>query len=63
MSPEVCAELTAAYHDLRGLEHRVQMMADDQTHKLPDPTTSQAVAALCRARTTWRGFDAASSKI
>ncbi|MFN3669833.1 MAG: bifunctional [glutamine synthetase] adenylyltransferase/[glutamine synthetase]-adenylyl-L-tyrosine phosphorylase [Brevundimonas sp.] len=44
---EVCAELTAAYATLRGLEHRVQMLADEQTHLLPaDVARRTAVAAL-----------------
>jgi glutamate-ammonia-ligase adenylyltransferase len=44
---EVCAELTAAYVELRGLEHRVQMLDDEQTHSLPtDPVRRAAVAAL-----------------
>ena len=44
---EVCAELTAAYIELRGLEHRVQMLDDEQTHSLPtDPQRRAAVAAL-----------------
>ncbi|GAA0648981.1 bifunctional [glutamine synthetase] adenylyltransferase/[glutamine synthetase]-adenylyl-L-tyrosine phosphorylase [Brevundimonas lenta] len=47
VSPEVCAELTAAYAELRGLEHRVQMLDDEQTHSLPlDPARRLAVAAL-----------------
>ena len=29
-------ELTAAYESLRRVEHRLQMMADEQTHSLPD---------------------------
>jgi len=29
-------ELTAAYEFLRSVEHRLQMMADEQTHALPD---------------------------
>ncbi|HVG52745.1 MAG TPA: bifunctional [glutamine synthetase] adenylyltransferase/[glutamine synthetase]-adenylyl-L-tyrosine phosphorylase [Xanthobacteraceae bacterium] len=29
------AELDAAYHFLRGVEHRLQMVADEQTHTLP----------------------------
>ena len=42
------AELAAAYRDLRALEHRAQMIADEQTHRLPDrPTPSAgAIAAL-----------------
>lgn len=44
---EVAAELTAFYVELRGLEHRVQMLEDEQTHILPaDPARRAAVAAL-----------------
>lgn len=43
----VAAEMTAAYVELRGLEHRVQMLEDEQTHILPaDPSRRAAVAAL-----------------
>ena len=41
------AELAAAYVELRALEHRVQMPADEQTHVLPlDDARRAAVAAL-----------------
>ncbi|WP_426050496.1 bifunctional [glutamine synthetase] adenylyltransferase/[glutamine synthetase]-adenylyl-L-tyrosine phosphorylase [Brevundimonas sp. SL161] len=44
---EVAAEMTGAYVELRGLEHRVQMLEDEQTHILPaDPARRAAVAAL-----------------
>jgi len=44
---EVATEMTAAYVELRGLEHRVQMLEDEQTHILPDePGRRAAVAAL-----------------
>lgn len=40
-------ELAAAYVTLRGLEHRVQMLADEQSHVLPvDPERRADVAAL-----------------
>ena len=43
----IAAELTGAYVELRGLEHRVQMLDDEQTHILPaDPIKRAAVAAL-----------------
>jgi glutamate-ammonia-ligase adenylyltransferase len=32
---EACAELAAAYDYLRRVEHRLQMVADEQTHTLP----------------------------
>ncbi len=44
---DVCAELAGAYGRLRGLEHRAQMLDDEQTHILPvDPARRAAVAAL-----------------
>jgi glutamate-ammonia-ligase adenylyltransferase len=47
VTPEVCTDLTAAYVRLRGLEHRVQMLDDEQTHALPtDPLRRAMVAAL-----------------
>lgn len=47
VEPQACADLTAAYVELRGLEHRVQMLDDEQTHSLPlDPVRRAAVAAL-----------------
>src|SRR5690606_9377937 len=47
VTAEVCEELTAAYRELRALEHRVQMLDDEQTHDLPlDPARRAAVAAL-----------------
>ena len=47
VTPDVCADLTAAYIDLRGLEHRVQMLDDEQTHALPvEPEARLRVAAL-----------------
>ena len=47
VSAEACAGLRAAYVTLRGLEHRVQMLDDEQTHILPaDPARRRAVAAL-----------------
>jgi [glutamine synthetase] adenylyltransferase / [glutamine synthetase]-adenylyl-L-tyrosine phosphorylase len=33
---QACDELTAAYQFLRRVEHRLQMIADEQTHSLPD---------------------------
>ncbi len=36
ISPEACDELAAAYEFLRRVEHRLQMVADEQTHTLPE---------------------------
>ncbi|MNU46685.1 Glutamate-ammonia-ligase adenylyltransferase [compost metagenome] len=47
VTPEARDELAAAYHELRALEHRVQMLADEQSHVLPvDPERRADVAAL-----------------
>lgn len=47
VAPEARDELRAAYVELRGLEHRAQMLADEQTHLLPiDPERRADVAAL-----------------
>ena len=35
IDPAACAELEAAYRFLRTVEHRLQMVADEQTHTLP----------------------------
>ena len=44
---EVAWELTQDYRELRALEHRVQMLDDEQTHSLPlDGARRAAVAAL-----------------
>ncbi|MEN3930442.1 bifunctional [glutamine synthetase] adenylyltransferase/[glutamine synthetase]-adenylyl-L-tyrosine phosphorylase [Microvirga sp. W0021] len=36
ISPEACGELSEAYKFLRTVEHRLQMVADEQTQRLPD---------------------------
>jgi glutamate-ammonia-ligase adenylyltransferase len=47
VDPATAADLTRAYGDLRALEHRVQMLADEQTHKLPaNDADRRRVAAL-----------------
>ena len=54
----VATELTAAYVALRGLEHRVQMLDDEQTHVLPaDPLRRIAVATLA-GQSDLAAFDA-----
>lgn len=36
ITPAIAAELTEAYWFLRDIEHRIQMVRDEQTHRLPD---------------------------
>jgi glutamate-ammonia-ligase adenylyltransferase len=58
IAPETAAELTEAYAELRALEHRVQMLHDEQTHKLPENDAERRkVAALYGARSL-KAFDA-----
>lgn len=47
IAEEVARDLSAAYDFLRALEHRVQMLNDEQTHHLPDrPERREGVRAL-----------------
>ncbi|QIG49660.1 bifunctional [glutamine synthetase] adenylyltransferase/[glutamine synthetase]-adenylyl-L-tyrosine phosphorylase [Nordella sp. HKS 07] len=46
ISPEAARELSEAYRFLRTIEHRIQMVADEQTHTLPDDEA--AFARLAR---------------
>ncbi len=56
---EAAAELTAAYRFLRAIEHRVQMVNDEQTHVLPeDDRALLAMARFC-GFTDLESFDSA----
>ena len=45
---EAVHDLTAAYRFLRMVEHRLQMVRDEQTHTLPDdPDDLEAIARFC----------------
>ena len=47
VEPTIAADLSRDYARLRALEHRVQMLDDEQTHTLPeDPAQRARVAAL-----------------
>lgn len=50
VQPADQAGLTAAYRYLRAVEHRIQMIGDEQTHKVPaDAAGRERLAALCGA--------------
>lgn len=55
--------LSKAYQDLRALEHRAQMIADDQTHKLPESDAERKKVAALWGHDNLRTFDAAVGKI
>ncbi|MDB5477336.1 MAG: glutamate-ammonia-ligase adenylyltransferase [Phenylobacterium sp.] len=47
VEPGTAAELADAYRMLRAMEHRIQMLADEQTHRLPESDAERGrVAAL-----------------
>ena len=46
ISPEVSAELVEAYRFLRRVEHRLQMIDDEQTHTLPEHPAGLAALAV-----------------
>ncbi|KRA59936.1 glutamate-ammonia-ligase adenylyltransferase [Caulobacter sp. Root655] len=58
VTPDDRDYLIKAYRDLRALEHRAQMIADDQTHKLPEADTDRKRVAALWGHGALRGFDA-----
>ena len=62
VTPEACAELTAAYRFLRDAEHRVQMLADEQTHRLPEADADRRRVAALAGYGNLRAFDAAVTR-
>ncbi|MDZ4350351.1 MAG: bifunctional [glutamate--ammonia ligase]-adenylyl-L-tyrosine phosphorylase/[glutamate--ammonia-ligase] adenylyltransferase [Xanthomonadaceae bacterium] len=57
-SPAVAEAMRAAYLFLRRLENRLQMMADQQTHRLPDDSLSRQRIALALGHADWSVLDA-----
>jgi glutamate-ammonia-ligase adenylyltransferase len=58
VSRAAAEELTADYRYLRSLEHRVQMIADEQTHRLPTAERERRRIAALAGETDLRRFDA-----
>lgn len=55
--------LMADYTFLRRLEHRLQMLADQQTHRLPVEACSRARVAYAMGYADWGGLEAALAKV
>jgi len=55
--------LARAYRDLRALEHRIQMLADEQTHRLPESDRDRKAVAALFGYSSLRSFDAAISRM
>jgi len=62
VAQQTCAELTDAYGRLRSVEHRVQMLADEQTHKLPEADADRKRVAALSGYDQLRLFDAAITR-
>lgn len=56
-------DLRNAYIALRALEHRVQMIADEQTHKLPEAAADRSRIAALWGHADLRRFDAAVEQV
>jgi len=57
------AYLASAYADLRALEHRVQMVGDEQTHRLPENDGERKRVAALWGHDNLRAFDGAVGKL
>ncbi|HEY8571637.1 bifunctional [glutamine synthetase] adenylyltransferase/[glutamine synthetase]-adenylyl-L-tyrosine phosphorylase [Phenylobacterium sp.] len=62
VEPETCAELTDAYRQLRAIEHRIQMLEDEQTHRLPESDADRKRVAALAGYDQLRSFDAAITR-
>ncbi len=51
-------DMTEAYGILRAAEHRIQMLADEQTHRLPESDTERKRVAALMGYGNLRSFDA-----
>ena len=58
LAPAVVAELSNAYVYFRRLEHRLQYLEDQQTHRLPASETDRKLVAESMGYADWAGFAA-----
>ena len=63
IDPAAATELQRCYRTLRGIEHRIQMIADEQTHTLPDDVDALAAVARLSGYRGVRPFAAALTKV
>jgi len=57
------SDLQACYPFLRNLEHRLQMLSDEQTHVLPRDETARRRLALAMGREDWDALEDALAKV
>jgi glutamate-ammonia-ligase adenylyltransferase len=58
VDPRAAEALAADYAELRALEHRVQMLADEQTHTLPEADADRRRVAALFGMRSLKAFDA-----
>ncbi len=63
VEPSDAAQLALAYETLRGLEHRVQMIDDEQTHRLPAADAERRRVAALAGYSDLRRFDSDVSNV
>jgi glutamate-ammonia-ligase adenylyltransferase len=63
ITPAAHDDLFDGYVCLRAWEHRVQMVNDEQTHRLPESDGDRRRVAALSGETTLRGFDAKVSRV
>jgi glutamate-ammonia-ligase adenylyltransferase len=63
VSAAAAADMAGAYVVLRGLEHRAQMLADDQTHRLPEADADRRRVAALAGATALGSFDAGVGRV
>jgi glutamate-ammonia-ligase adenylyltransferase len=63
LSASVLNDLSAAYATLRNLEHRAQMIADEQTHRMPADERDRCRIAALAGYQRLRRFDADLTKV
>jgi glutamate-ammonia-ligase adenylyltransferase len=56
-------DMADAYRTLRALEHRVQMLADEQTHRLPEADADRRRVAALSGFAALRSFDAGVGRV
>ena len=63
VAPQTGEELAEAYAMLRSVEHRAQMVADEQTHRLPEADAERRRIAALSGHERLAGFDAAMTRL
>lgn len=63
VTPDAAEDLAAAYRQLRAWEHRVQMIADEQTHVLPESNPERDRVSALAGFTDLSAFDTAVGSV